>query len=64
MTFRVATSDIGHPICLPLLFMNRSHGGVYRLVLDGQLLYLAVDQRPNNCGMTGTLPVSSCHAVA
>lgn len=39
-------------------------GGVYRLVLDGQLLCLAVDQRPNNYGVRGTLPVSSCHPVA
>lgn len=38
--------------------------GVYRLVLDGQLLCLAVDQRPNNGDMRGTLPASSCHPVA
>lgn len=37
--------------------------GVYRLVLDGQLLCLAVDQRPNNSSMRGTLPESSCHPV-
>lgn len=38
--------------------MKRRIGGVYRLLLDGQLLCLAVDQGPNNFGMRGTLPVS------
>lgn len=54
------------PFACILLFMKRNLGvrGVYRLVLDGQLLCLAVDQRPNNSGMRGTLPASSCHPVA
>ena len=60
----LATSDIGHPICLHIIVYEQELEGVYRLVLDGQLLCLAVDQRPNNYGMRGTLPVSSCHPVA
>lgn len=59
------------PFACILLFMKRNGGvggwavaGVYRLVLDGQLLCLAVDQRPNNGDMRGTLPASSCHPVA
>lgn len=57
------------PFACILLFMKRNLGGgavagVYRLVLDGQLLCLAVDQRPNNGDMRGTLPASSCHPVA
>lgn len=34
------------------------------MVLDGQLLCLAVDQRPNSYGMRGTLPESSCDPAA
>lgn len=51
----VASSDIGLPICLFIFLFMRSYlgRGLYRLALDGQLLRLALDQEPNNNGMSG-----------
>lgn len=59
----LVTSDIGHSICVHNIVYEQQLGGVYRLVLDRQLLCLAPDQRPNNTGMRATLPANSCHPV-
>lgn len=39
-------------ICLHIIVYELELGRVYRLVLDGQLLRLAVDQRPNKRDIT------------
>lgn len=59
----LATSDIGHSICLDIIVYEHQLRRLYRFVLDTQLLCLALDQGLNRSGMRATLPGSSCHPV-